>query len=163
MKQAAIPILVLAIIVGLAILTTWPAGSLEANHYQRFQDGKSLYALLRSSVRTGDSLEVIGKVLGPATPLVEGVEEIRQQLAEDALQHPERFPHGVYPQDVFMTYPVEGGKLLLQFRNGFLINHDPEMFEDFYPDQEIAGNSSGVVTSSTETEEEMTSASQEAF
>ena len=153
MKQAAIPILVLAIIVGLAILTSWPAGSLEANHYQRFQDGKSLYAILRSSVRTGDSLEVVAKVLGPATPLVEGLEEVRQQLVEDAQHHPERFPQSVYPQDVFVTYPIESGKLLMQFRNGFLINHDPAMFEDFYPEEDIAGSSNGVVVHSTETED----------
>ena len=163
MKQAAIPILVLAIIVGLAILTSWPAGSLEANHYQRFQDGKSLYSLLRSSVRTGDSLEVIANVLGPATPLVEGVEEVRQQLAEDAQQYPERFPQGVYPQDVFVTYPVESGRLLLQLRNGFLINHDPAMFEDFYPEHEIAGRSDGVAASSTQTEEATLNGSLEAL
>lgn len=163
MKQAAIPILVLVIIVGMAILTTWPAGSLEANHYLKFQDGNSLYSLLRSSVRTGDSVEVIAKVLGPATPLVEGLDEIRQQLEEDAQQHPERFPQGVYPQDVVMTYPVESGRLLLQFRNGFLINHDPEMFEDFYPEQDIAGKSDGVVRSSTQTEETLIGGMSEAF
>ena len=153
MKQTAIPILVLVIIVGMAILTSWPAGSLEANHYLRFQDGKSLYALLSSSVRTGDSLEVIGKVLGPATPLAEGVEDVRQQLVEEAQQHPDRFPQGVYPQDAFVTYPIESGKLLLQIRNGFLVNHDPAMFEDFYPEQDIAGSSNGVVIPSTETDE----------
>ena len=153
MKQAAIPILVLVIIVGLAIITSWPAGSLEANHYLRFQDGKSLYALLGSSVRTGDSLEVVADVLGPATPLVEGIEEVRQQLAEDAQQHSDRFPQGVYPQDVFVTYPIESGRLLLQFRNGFLINHDPAMFEDFYPEHDIAGSSNGYARPSTETDE----------
>ncbi len=139
MKQAAIPVLVLVAIVGLAILTTWPSTSLEANHYQRFQDGKSLYALLHSRIRAGDSLEVVENILGKSVPLVEGAAELRVQLRQEAERHPERCPHGVYDTDTFVTYPVENNNLLLQFRNGYLINHDPAMFEQFYPQQDIGG------------------------
>lgn len=149
MKQAAIPVLVLVAIVGLAILTTWPSTSLEAHHYQRFQDGKSLYALLHSSIRSGDSLEVVERTLGKSTPLVEGAAELRVQLRQEAEHHPERCPHGIYDTDTFVIYPVENSNLLLQFRNGYLINHDPAMFEQFYPQQEIGG-AAGSDSSSTE-------------
>lgn len=139
MKQAAIPVLVFVVIVGMSILTTWPSRSLEAEHYQRFQDGKSLYSLLSSSIRTGDSLEVVERVLGKSVPLTEGLDDLRSQLRQQADQYPERSPFGVYDSDTFVTYPVENSNLLLQFRNGYLVNHDPKMFEQFYPHQDIGG------------------------
>lgn len=139
MKQAAIPLLVLLVIVGLAILTSWPSSSLEADHYRKFQDGKSLYAVVSSRIQSGDALEVVESVLGPATPMTEGVTEFRSQLQQEALQFPERFPHGVYDSDTFATYAIENQRFLLQFRNGFLVNHNPEMFEEYFPPQDIAG------------------------
>lgn len=137
MKQAAIPVLVFIVIVGMAILTTWPSRSLEAEHHQRFQDGKSLYSLLRSSIRTGDSVEVVERILGKSVPLAEGLDDLRSQLRQQADQYPERSLFGVNDSDTFVTYPVENSNLSLQFRNGYLVNHDAKMFEQFYSHQDI--------------------------
>lgn len=139
MKQAAIPLLVLVIIVGLAILTSWPSSSLEADHYQKFRDGKSLYSLLNSRIRTGQRLDEVESILGPATPLTDGVVEVRTQLQQEALQFPDRFPQSVYDEDSFVTYQIENGRLLLQLRNGVLVNHDPLTFEEFASPSDIAG------------------------
>lgn len=139
MKQAAIPILVLTVIVGLAVLTSWPSGTLEADHYRRFQDGNSLFKLLSSRIKNGDSLEVIEHVLGPSIPLTDGASDVRALMQADAQQYPERYPNGVYDSDVLTTYPIENSKVLLQLRNGFLVNHDPRMFEQYYPAQDIGG------------------------
>jgi len=146
MKQAAIPILVLVTIVGLAILTSWPSSSLEADHYQKFQDGKSLYALLHSRIYTGQRLNEIEAVLGPATPLTEGAAEVRKHLQEEASQFPDRFPQGVYEGDNFVTYQIENGKLLMQLRNGVLVNHDPRLFEEFASPTDIAGGGDQTVS-----------------
>jgi hypothetical protein len=63
-KHAVIPVAVLVVIVGLGVVATWPSGSVEAEHYQRFQDGKSLYALLSSRIERGDSLQEVEGILG---------------------------------------------------------------------------------------------------
>lgn len=140
-KQAAMPVLVLVVIVGLSILTTWPSTSLEADHYQKFHDGKSLYALLNSRIHSGQRLDEVEAILGSATPLVEGIVEVRQQLQEDATQNPQRYPEGVFDEDTFVTYQIENGKLLLQLRNGYLVNHDPVTFEEYTTPTDIAGHS----------------------
>ena len=163
MKQAAIPILVLITIVGLAILTTWPSSSLEADHYQKFHDGKSLYALLNSRIHSGQRLDEVEAILGPATPLVDGVSEIRQQLQEDAAQNPRRYPEGVFDEDTFVTYHIENGELLLQLRNGYLVNHDPVTFEEYSAPADIAGSNSPHGMTETRAEIETDPAAETAF
>lgn len=145
MKQAALPVLVLVTIVGLAILTSWPSSSLEADHYQKFHDGKSLYALLHSRIHSGQRLNEMEAILGSATPLTEGVDEVRKQLQTEAQNYPDRFPQGVYDEDTFVTYQIENGRLLMQLRGDVLVNHEPSRFEEFAAQTDIAGGGQAAV------------------
>ena len=138
MKQALIPVFILLVIVTLAIVATWPSSALEADHYQRFQDGKSLYAVLSGRIRRGDSLQEVEEQLGPAVP-VEDMEAARTETQRNAAWNPDSFPDGVYDGDVFVAYPFENTILKLQFRNGTLVNHDPARFVEYQPHQDILG------------------------
>ena len=148
MKQAALPVVVLMVILGIAFITTWPSGALEADHYQRFHDGKSLYAVLSSRIASGDSLEHVESILGPGTPLTEETDAFRSQLREQALWTPQRFPNGVQDIDVFLTWPLEDRSVTLQFRNATLVNHRGEDFENYQPQHDVAGQKMVVETSS---------------
>lgn len=139
MKQAALPILVLLIVVTLAVVAALPSASLEADHYQRFRDGKSLYTLLHGSIGRGDSLQDVENLIGPGVPLVEDTEEFRTSLRETAQWHPELFPDGVLDSDVFLTWPGSDQQVTMQFRNGFLVNHSRSQFADFQPAYDVAG------------------------
>lgn len=139
MKQTALPIVVLLVIVSLAFVSTWPSGSLEADHYQRFHDGKSLYGVLSGRIATGDSLEDVETVLGPGVSVTDGAVELRVKLREQARFSPARFPQGIHDEDVFVHWPVEDDTVTLQFRNHTLVNHLPSQFADYRPVYEIAG------------------------
>lgn len=140
-KQAVIPVTVLLVIVSLGVVATWPSGPVEAEHYQRFQDGKSLYALLGSRIDRGDSLQEVEQILGPGVALEEAddVEPLRDYLRREASLNPESFPDGVQPGDVFIRYPHGDESTTLQFRNGFLVNHDPTLFAGSEPGVNIQG------------------------
>lgn len=139
MKQAALPILVLLVVVTLAVVTTLPSASVEADHYQRFRDGKSLYTLLSSSIGRGNSLQDVEELLGPGILLVENVENYRESLRETAQSGPDSYSDGVYEADTFMAWSGSDEKVTLQFRNGYLVNFSPEQFTTFYPSYDLAG------------------------
>ena len=139
MKQAALPILVLLVVVTLAIVTALPSASVEADHYQRFRDGKSLYTLLSGSIGRGNSLQDVEELLGPGIPLEEDVETFRESLRESAQSDPDSYPDGVYEADTFMAWSGSDEKVTLQFRNGHLINFFPEKFTTFHPSYDLAG------------------------
>ena len=140
MKQAALPILVLLVIVTLAVVAALPSASVEADHYERYRDGKSLYTLLRGSIEDGDSLEDVEDVIGSGEPLVDDMaEEVRKQAREDSRWSPDSYPHGVLNSDNFVSWPVDNQTVTLQFRNGYLINHDQSDFTDYFPDYDVAG------------------------
>jgi hypothetical protein len=139
MKQAFLPILVLVVVVGMAVITTWPSSSLEADHYQRFHDGKSLYALLHSRIKSGDSLQNVEELLGPATLATDNVEELRTEFRENSQTQPEHFPDGVHDEDTFAVYPLADDKVVLQLRNGFVVNHQPSQYLEFRPAGDVAG------------------------
>lgn len=139
MKQATLPILVLLVVVTLAVVTTLPSGSVEADHYRRFRDGKSLYTLLSGSIGRGNSLQEVEGLLGPGIPLEEDVEAFRESLRETAQSEPDSYPDGVYEADTFIAWSGSDEKVTLQFRNGHLINFSPEQFTTFHPSYDLAG------------------------
>ncbi len=139
MKQAALPILVLLVIVTLAVVATQPSASVEADHYQRFRDGKSLYTLLSGSIGRGNSLHDVEELLGPGTPLEEDVETFRESLRETAQSDPDSYPDGIYEEDTFIAWSGSDEKVTLQFRNGHLVNFSPEQFTTFHPSYDLAG------------------------
>ncbi len=139
MKQATLPILVLLVVVTLAVVTTLPSASVEAEHYQRFRDGKSLYTLLSGSIGRGNSLQDVEELLGPGIPLEEDVENFRESLRETAQSEPDSYPDGVYEADAFVAWSGSDEKVTLQFRNGYLVNFSPERFTTFHPSYDLAG------------------------
>jgi hypothetical protein len=139
MKQTALPILVLLVVVTLAVVTAVPSASVEADHYQRFRDGKSLYTLLSGSIGRGNSLQDVEELLGPGIPLEEDVEIYRQSLRETAQSKPDSYPDGIYEADTFMAWSGSDEKVTLQFRNGHLVNFSPEQFTTFHPSYDLAG------------------------
>jgi hypothetical protein len=139
MKQAALPILVLLVVVTLAVVMALPSASVEADHYQRFRDGKSLYTLLSSSIGRGNSLQDVEELLGPGSPMEAGVEDYRESLRETARSAPDSYPDGVFEADTFMSWPGSDRKVTLQFRSGYLVNFSPEQFTTFYPSYDLAG------------------------
>lgn len=139
MKQAALPVLVLLVIVSLAIVAGLPSASVEADHYQRFRDGKSLYTLLSGSIERGYSLQDVEDVIGPGVVLDEDVEPYRDSLRETAQWHPDSYPDGVFQEDDFLTWSGNDEKVTLQFRNGYLVNFFPEQFATYRPSYDVAG------------------------
>lgn len=139
MKQAALPVLVLLVIVSLAIVAGLPSASVEADHYHRFRDGKSLYTLLSGSIERGYSLEDVEDVIGPGNTPGDDVEEYRVALKETAQWHPESYPDGVFAEDEFLTWSGNDEKVTLQFRNGYLVNFSPERFMSYHPSYDVAG------------------------
>lgn len=139
MKQVFLPILVLVVVVGMAVITTWPSSSLEADHYQRFHDGKSLYVLLKSRIRNENSLQDVEELLGPATIVTDNVDELRNEFRELAQTQPDYVPDGVENEDTFITYPIGDEQVTLQLRNGFIVNHRPGQYHDYQPSRDIAG------------------------
>ena len=139
MKQAALPILVLLVVVTLAVVTTLPSASVEADHHERFRDGKSLYTLLSSSIGRGNSLQDVEELLGPGIPLEKDVETYRESLRETAQSEPDSYPDGVYEADTFIAWSGSDEKVTLQFRNGHLVNFSPEHFTTYHPSYDLAG------------------------
>ncbi len=141
MKQAALPILVLLVVVTLAIVTALPSASVEADHYQRFRDGNSLYTLLSGSIGRGYSLQDVEELLGPGTPLEseDSVETHRAALRETAMWDPDSYPDGIYNDDTFKAWSGSDEEVTLQFRNNHLVNFLPEQFTTFRPSYDLAG------------------------
>lgn len=142
-KQAAIPVAVLLVIVSLGVIATWPSGPIEAEHYQRFQDGKSLYALLGSRIERGDSLEDVEGILGTGLVLTEDIASVQEFVRRESSLNPRSYPDGVQQEDVFINYPHGDESTTLQFRNGYLVNHDRTLFRDTIPGVVIQGREAG--------------------
>ena len=149
-KQAVIPVTVLLVVVSLGIVATWPSGSVEAEHYQRFRDGKSLYTLLSSSIQPGDSLQTVERVLGPGVLVTEEAETTREAVRREVSLSPEIFRDGVHSQDVFINYPHGDEFTTLQFRNGYLVNHDPGLYRNTEPGITILGRDETIEVSGEE-------------
>ena len=141
MKQATLPILVLLVVVTLAIVTALPSASVEADHYQRFRDGNSLYTLLSGSIGRGYSLQDVEEFLGTGAPLEteDAVEVHRAALREAAWWRPDSYPDGIYDEDTFLAWSGSDEEVTLQFRNGHLVNFLTEQFTTFRPAYDLAG------------------------
>ena len=54
-------------------------------------------------------------------------------MRRESSLNPESFPDGVQPYDDFINYPHGDEFTTLQFRNGYLVNHDPTLYRDTEP------------------------------
>ena len=101
-------------------------------HYKKHHDGKSLYAVLYEYVEPGCSTERIEQLLGPPV-LTHDKEKLRSVTKKFVEKFPDMYPDGIKDMDTFVSYPIDGGSLNLQFRNGRLINHLPDEFREYKP------------------------------
>jgi hypothetical protein len=112
-----------------ALLPAFTSGCSRAAHYRENHDAKSLCATLNRQVKPGDSMEKIEKLLD--AHVLDGA--LRQQAARHYVNvtqsRPKEFPDGVVGDDVFVGCPAGDSMLFLQFRQGKLINFDPERFK----------------------------------
>lgn len=144
MKQALLPIGVLLGILGLSELLALPARSLEVDQSSIVRTGNSLCDQLGSSVTAGDSLESVQKLLGPAMLVAEEQEQLRAKFRELILVDPEQFPDGLQNVDQFVSYTEGSVQVYLQFRNDVLVNHQPAVFRNWRPQQDLAGQDQGL-------------------
>ncbi|WP_164101409.1 hypothetical protein [Candidatus Laterigemmans baculatus] len=124
------------------LLSVPPFGSAEAQddssaRYQRNGDVETLRYLLSTRIQSGDSLDRVTALLGPGDrddgdylalllKWKAGAHYDPQILAPDGIQGGDLFIH--YSAAPMPAYP-------LQFRDGVLINHDPQSFVG--PDETI--------------------------
>jgi hypothetical protein len=96
-------------------------------HYQQKKDVESLYAVLYSQVKNGCSIDEVHQLLGQEDPsMSERGNSAVKKLAEKT---PRNFPDGFQANDHVLAYSTnEGFIVFLQFRNGQLINYNPDEF-----------------------------------
>jgi hypothetical protein len=100
-------------------------------HFRIRHDGKSLYRILCTRLRPGDSCGKVNSLPGTGK---EPGEAHRNRLLEAVHKCPEFYPDGVLATDVFLNYPYDGSCWTsLQFRDGRLVNHDPAQFTRYEP------------------------------
>lgn len=95
---------------------------------------KAISQVLSNQIQPYDSIEKVRELLGPGTLLASGEEHERllRSVETFAEKFPDQFPDGVKEQDVFLECEWDqGASLQLQFRDGLLINHDPEDFVEY--------------------------------
>ena len=139
MNQIALPAVVLLVLVSLATVALCPSASVDADHYRRFRDGQTLYSVLHTNIERGSTVPDVEKLLGPETPVTDGVESLRTRVKQLAVRYPEPYPDGVHETDTFLDWPAGEDSVTLQFRNGWLMNHNPSQFAQYRPKYAVAG------------------------
>jgi hypothetical protein len=139
MKQIALPAVVLLVLVSLATVALWPSASVDADHYRKFRDGQTLYSVLHTDVEPGSAVQDVENLLGTGVPVTAGVESLRARLKQQAIRYPELYRDGIHETDTFLNWPAGEDSVTLQFRNGWLMNHDPSQFAQYRPKYAIAG------------------------
>ena len=100
------------------------SGCSSAAHFRAHRDGPSLYAVMHDSVREGDSLAKVERLLGRG--LEDGQKEALKVSKGFAAKDPAKWPDGVNDDDWMVGFRFgELSTLWLQFRDGKLVNHNP--------------------------------------
>ncbi len=116
--------LTLAVVILFAYACT--TGRLSGLLYRYTHSGNCLYSALYHGVRNGDTTEEIENFLGPGRAA--DSEKLIKVTKKMAQRNPAGWTHGVEDGDTFLGFPLPNGELFLQFRNGTLINFDPNDF-----------------------------------
>ncbi len=121
-----------AALMGLGSFALLAGGCSESpdEHYRKHHDGKSLYEVLYKQVKPGDSIEKVQGLLGQGEPAERRAHGAIKKFAE---RTPDRYPDGYRETDTLLNYPMDGGSAILQFRDGKLINHNPEDCAHYEP------------------------------
>jgi len=132
MKRKIISYLIVFAALMLVVAAVLWHGRRPAAHYRAHHDAESLYAALYNHVSEGDTPAQIQKLLGPGEPQDQkGSVEICRKLA---VKVPQSYPDGIQDEDMFLGYQLgPGGMLVLQFRDGHLVNFVREQFAEYEP------------------------------
>ena len=94
--------------------------------YKRTQTELSLSRVLCYQVHSGDTLARVTELLGPGVP---ASREHYDRRASHHSKFPEFYPVGIQDTDTLLLYPCrEWTTIWLQFRDGKLVNHTPEVY-----------------------------------
>ena len=138
MKRRSIVLLMLVgvvVTIGVIVLVTYSCetGWFSAAVYRYTGSGKWLYSALYHGMQNGDTVEEVERLLGPGKEADSRVRNAVKKLTQRYLN-----PDGYEESDVILGFRLGGGQLYLQFRDGVLINFDPEEFRK-YEEPQIVG------------------------
>jgi hypothetical protein len=106
-------------------------------HYRIHHDGPSLYRILCTRLKPGDSYRKAILLLGSGK---EASDMSRERFLLAAQKRPEFFPDGVFSTDVLLDYPYSHACWTrLQFRDGQLVNFEPGNFTRYVPPRPCMG------------------------
>ena len=112
-------------------LLSLSVGCSAAAHYRRHHDPESLFKVMHESVRAGDSLEQVHKLLGPGQ---EADQRSREAVRKLARKCPDKYPDGVTEGDQILVWPMgQDAAMQLAFRDGKLLNHNPSDYAVYEP------------------------------
>jgi len=101
----------------------------KARHYRKHMDAESLFATLHNEIRAGDSIQRVETLLGKRQ-ISRSHERLLIMARNKAQLSPRKHPSGVRNDDEFVGFCYGNtAAIFLQFREGRLINFDPEGFE----------------------------------
>jgi hypothetical protein len=107
-----------------------------AVHYRAKHDGRSIHRLLRDDIRNGIYYGDLKRILGPFK--IFGPVDHDYTVSEApgwSDFRGNRLSHGHY----LIQYPMSYMSLLLEIKDGYLVNHDPMDYND-YPDRFVYEN-----------------------
>lgn len=89
---------------------------------------ESVRVAMHNDVPSGSQFEDVARMLGRGKVLSDTDSLPHRRLVT---KYPEDSPDGLEASDTFVRYTLGSGSgLILQFRNGKLVNHSPEHYED---------------------------------
>ena len=133
MKQRTTIWLMLGVVLTLAVILLFSyactTGQLSALVYRYTHSGKWLYSALYHGVNKGDTIEQVESLLGPGRTA--GSARIINVSKKFAQSTPALWPDGVDDGDIFLGFLEHDGELFLQFRDGVLVNFDPNEYSEY--------------------------------
>jgi len=134
------PTTILLILIGVVVTIAFivisayvcETGWFSAAVYRYTGSGRWLYSALYHGVQNGNTIEQVEKLLGPGKQASDNVRKAVKKLAQRHQQS-----DGYEESDQVLGFPLPGGQLYLQFRNGVLINFEPTDFQKYSQPQII--------------------------
>jgi|GEM_PF-5263332 len=113
---------ILGIAIGLAVIR-WND---PAVRYRRTGEADAFYAVLKSQIKNGDSIDKVSRLLGVGSLVTDP--KVHAYFVSYALRTPSENPQGARDTDRFSTWKTTEWNITLQFRDGHLINHQPAIY-----------------------------------
>ncbi len=115
--------LLILLIVGVAVCLTMIRWNDSAVRYRRTGNADALYSTLKNQLRNGDSADKVIMLLGSGA-IITNPKLIADYLGY-ARRNPSEHPQGGQDADKFIAYRAGAWNIVLQIRDGRLINFNP--------------------------------------